>query len=115
VTQEFNTTTSMGRLMALAIKFQRLVDKGAVRNYAELATLGHVMRPRLSQIVMLANLASSIQEALLLLPRTVTGRDCVTERQMRHIAGIIDWEAQKWLFRSSWGRRWSEGDQDLTR
>jgi hypothetical protein len=30
----------------------------------------------------------------------VTGRDCVTERHMRHIAGLVDWEAQRQLFRA---------------
>jgi hypothetical protein len=91
----------VSRLMALAIKFQRLIDEGAARNYAQLAELGHVTRPRLSQIMMLTNLAPSIQEALLFLPRTVSGRDCVTERQMRHIAGLVDWEAQRQVFRAS--------------
>jgi hypothetical protein len=35
--------------MALAIQFQSMVEQGAIRNYAELAVLGHVTRPRLSQ------------------------------------------------------------------
>ena len=86
--------------MALAVQFQRLVDQGAVRNYAELAALGHVTRPRLSQIMMLANLAPTIQEALLFLPKTLRGPDSVTERQLRHIARTIDWGAQIQLFRS---------------
>lgn len=89
----------VSRLMALAIKFQRLVEEGAVRKYAEVATLGHVTRSR--QILILANLAPSIQEALLFLPRTVRGPDCATETRMRHIAGTIDWETQRKLFRSS--------------
>ncbi|MFL6352321.1 MAG: recombinase family protein [Bryobacteraceae bacterium] len=90
----------VSRLMALAIKFQRLVDEGAVRNYAELAALGQVTRPRLCQIMMLANLAPAIQEALLFLPKTVRGPDRVTEKQLRHIARTVDWEAQQRLFRS---------------
>jgi hypothetical protein len=90
----------VSRLMALAIKFQRLVDEGAIRNYAELAAFGHVARSRLCQILMLANLAPTIQEALLFLPRTVCGADCVTENRLRRIARLVDWEAQKRLFRS---------------
>ncbi len=86
--------------MALALKFQRQVEEGTIRNAAELAALGHVTRPRLSQIMMLANLAPSIQEALLFLPKTVRGPDCVTEKQLHRIARIVDWEAQKRLFRS---------------
>jgi hypothetical protein len=59
------------------IKFQRLIDEGAVRNYSELAALGHVTRPRLSQTMMLANLIPSIQEALLFLPRSVLRKPAV--------------------------------------
>jgi hypothetical protein len=90
--------------MALAIKFHRLVAEGTVRNAAELAALGHVTRARLCQIMLLANLAPSIQEALLLLPKTRSGPDCLTERQLQHIARNVDWEAQKRLFRSLFGR-----------
>ena len=67
----------VSRLMAVAIKFQRLIDEGAVRNYAEIAALGHVTCHRLSQIMMLANLAPSIQEALLFLPRSVLRKPAV--------------------------------------
>lgn len=39
------------RLMALAIKFQDMVDLGDVRDFANLARLGHVTRARLTQIM----------------------------------------------------------------
>ena len=58
-------TPHVSRLVALAIKFQSLVSSGTVRNYRELAELGHVSRPRLSQIM--AQLAPEIQEKLLFL------------------------------------------------
>ena len=45
----------ISRLMALAIQMQRLIDEGAVRDYAELARLGHVSRARITQIMNLAN------------------------------------------------------------
>ena len=41
----------IARLMALALRFERLVREGAVRDYAELAALGHVSRARKSQIM----------------------------------------------------------------
>ena len=46
------------------------------------------------------NLAPSIQEALLFLPKTVQGHDRINEKQMREIARLIDWERQEDLFRS---------------
>jgi hypothetical protein len=51
--------------MALAIKFQVMVDSGKVRDYADLARLGYVTRARLTQIMNLLLLAPDIQEHLL--------------------------------------------------
>ena len=45
------------RLMALAIKFQTMVERGEVRDYADLARLGYVTRARITQIMNLLNLA----------------------------------------------------------
>src|SRR5687767_1615544 len=56
----------VARLMALAIKFQDMVDRGEVRDYADLARLGFVTRARLTQIMNLLLLAPDIQEQLLL-------------------------------------------------
>ena len=53
------------RLMALAIKFQGMVDQGEVRDYADLARLGYVTRARLTQIMNLLNLAPDLQEQTL--------------------------------------------------
>ena len=77
-----------------------LLSQGTVRNHAQLAQLGQVTRTRVCQILMLANLAPAIQEALLFLPKTVRGPDRITENRLRDIAGLVDWEAQIQLFRS---------------
>ena len=83
------------RLMALAIKFQGLVDRREVRDYADLARLGYVTRARMTQIMNLLNLAPDIQEDILFLPNTLSGRDPVTERRMRQIAGVVAWNRQR--------------------
>jgi len=93
-------TPHVSRLVALAIKFQSLVSSGTVRNYRELAELGHVSRPRLSQIMKLAQLAPEIQEKLLFLPSTLEGPDRLFERHLRFLASVVDWEKQKELFRA---------------
>jgi hypothetical protein len=41
----------IARLMALAIKFQEMVDRGEVRDYADLARLGYVTRARITKRV----------------------------------------------------------------
>ena len=88
----------VSRLMALALKFERMLHEHQLRDYAEIARLGQVSRVRLSQIMSLLNLAPPIQEALLLLPKTVSGHDLVTEKRMRVIAQVIDWERQQEVF-----------------
>ena len=79
------------RLMALAIKFQDMVDRGEVRDYADLARLGHVTRARMSQIMNLLLLAPDIQENLL---HTVS-EISITERAVRLAVREVDWSVQR--------------------
>ena len=88
------------RLMALAIRFEQLVRSGEVSDYADLARLGHVSRPRITQIMNLLNLAPDIQEAILFLPRVHSGDDPITEHRVRGIAGEMGWREQ----RERWGK-----------
>lgn len=87
----------VARLMALAIRFDRLIRDGHVRDQAELADLGHVTRARLSQIMNLLLLAPDIQEAILFLEPTAKGRDRIQERDLRPIAVVPDWREQRRL------------------
>jgi hypothetical protein len=57
------------RLMALAIKFDAMLARGEVRDYADLACLGYVTRARITQIMNLLTLAPDIQEQILSLHR----------------------------------------------
>lgn len=85
-------------LLSLAHRFDRLVRSGAVRDYAELAQLGHVTPARMTQIMNLLNLAPEIQEYLLWLP--VDAAPKITERHLREIAAEVRWERQLDLFRA---------------
>jgi DNA invertase Pin-like site-specific DNA recombinase len=98
--EELGRIPRVSRLMALALKFQGLLSRGTVRSHAELAELGHVSRTRVCQILSLTNLAPAIQEALLFLPKTLRGPDRMTEKRLRGIASLVDWEAQIQRFRS---------------
>jgi site-specific DNA recombinase len=102
--EELGRVPRVSRLMALALKFQGLLSEGTVRNHAELAQLGHVSRTRVCQILLLTNLAPTIQEALLFLPKTLQGPDRITEHRLRRIASLVDWDAQIQLFRSCLAR-----------
>ena len=89
----------ISRLMALALKFEQMVNDGEVKSFAEIASLGHITRARMSQITALLNLAPDIQEALLFLPRTEKGRHVVTEHALRSIAKELDWQRQRGMWK----------------
>ncbi len=89
----------LARLMALAIRFERLLATGAVRDQVELAQVGHVSRPRVTQIMNLLHLAPDIQEAILFLPVVTEGDDPVVERQIRRIVAEPRWERQREIWR----------------
>jgi hypothetical protein len=86
--------------MALAIKFDGIVRRGEVRDYADLARLGYVTRARITQIMNLLNLAPDIQEEILFLPRTVKGRDPIRERDVRPIAAVPHWNRQRKMWKA---------------
>jgi hypothetical protein len=85
--------------MALAIKFDGMLQRGEVRDYAELARLGHVTRARVTQIMNLLNLAPGIQEAILFLPAVESGRGELREWQVRSIASRACWSDQRRTWR----------------
>lgn len=85
----------ISRLMALAIRFEHLLLTGQVADVMELARLGHVTQPRISQILNLAHLAPDIQEALLFLPRVTAGKPTIHEKLLRPLTAEIDWDKQR--------------------
>jgi hypothetical protein len=85
----------IARLMALALRFDGLLRKKTIRDYAELASLGRVTRARMTQIMKLLNLAPDIQEQILFLPN-IPG---LNERNLRPLVSRIDWDEQRRLFR----------------
>ncbi len=97
-------TPRVAKLMALAIRFDQLLSEGKVADQSELARLAHVSQPRMTQIMNLLHLAPDIQEAILHLAPVVDGRDPITERDLRPITRLRDWEKQRamWIaFRNS--------------
>lgn len=93
------TIPRIARLMALALRFDRLIKAGEVADQADLARLGHVTRARVTQIMNLLQLAPDIQEAILFLPRTVKGRDPIREIMVRPIAAEPNWRKQRQLWK----------------
>jgi hypothetical protein len=88
------------RLMALAIKFQGMLDCGAVHDYADLARLGYVTRARITQIMNLLNLAPDIQDEILGL-RAAADQKIVAERHVRSVVKFVLWERQRQAWRAT--------------
>jgi len=88
----------VSRFMALAIHFEELLHRGEMQDYVNLAQLGHVSRPRITQIMNFLQLAPDIQEEILFLPRTKEASDLIIERDIRPILVEADWEKQRQMW-----------------
>lgn len=87
----------ISKLMALAIRYDQMLDEGVVQSQTELAELLHVSQPRMTQIMNLLHLSPEIQEKILFLPPVTEGRDTVNERDFRRSVALLLWKRQKEL------------------
>lgn len=85
---------------APAIKFQEMIDRGEVRDYAEIARLGYVTRARITQITNLLNLAPEFQGQLLSAACDASGLCLFAERHRRHVLSAVHWSEQRARFRT---------------
>ena len=88
--------SGVAHLLALALHIDSKIRRGELRDYAHAAEVLGVTRARVSQISALTLLAPAIQEAILSLP---TGRNVITERQLREIVAEPLWDKQMRLWR----------------
>ena len=77
-----------------------MIESGEVVSYQQLAELGRISQPRMTQIMSLLNLAPDIQEELLYLPEVIQGKATIHERLLRPLTTELDWRVQ----RRMWGR-----------
>lgn len=95
VRRRFDRYPRIVQVVALAIHFQEMLDRGEVRNHADLARLGCISRERMSQIMMLAWLAPDIQQEVLGLPKTPGGKLAISETSLRQVARVPNWDEQR--------------------
>jgi hypothetical protein len=74
----------IARLLALAHKFQKMLDSGEVESMSELARLGRVSRARITQIMDLMMLAPEIQDEVLFGAVDIPFRESLSV--VRHLA-----------------------------
>ena len=84
--------------MALALRVDELIRRRVLRDYTDLAMLGKISKARATQLMNLLNLAPDLQECLLFLPPVTAWRDPITERHLRPITRMVDWQEQRDCF-----------------
>ena len=93
-------TPRISKLMALAIRFDSLIEESDDLDITELARLAHVTGPRMTQIMNLLHLAPDIQEELLHLPEVTLWRDPIHEKMLRRLTAVIAWPEQRRQWRA---------------
>lgn len=88
----------ISKLMALAIRYEQMLNAGIVQSRTELAELLHVSQPRMTQIMNLLHLAPKIQEEILMLTPRVSGKDELFERGLRGLVQLTSWDNQQSQF-----------------
>jgi hypothetical protein len=83
------------QVLAMALQFQEMIDRGEIRRHSDLARLGCVSRERISQMMVLTWLAPDIQEAILRLPQVPGGRFHISESALRVVARLPFWTDQR--------------------
>lgn len=86
-------------MLALAHQIQRAIDRGEVRDQAEVARRLGFTRARLTYLMDLTLLAPDIQERLLAL-EAVEGNEPVRERSLRDVARTGQWVEQRAIWRT---------------
>lgn len=89
----------VARRLTLAHRIKALVRAGELRDYADAARRLGLTRARVTQLMNLLLLAPTIQEAILDLPLVTAGRDPISERRLRPIVAVPDWNQQLELWK----------------
>ena len=82
------------RLMALAIKYEHLLQKGLVNTHEEIAVMAGVDRSQISAVLRLRLLSPEIQEWLLDLPEMEKRNDPIGWTAIQKITRTPSWEEQ---------------------
>ncbi len=90
----------VAQVVALAIQFQDMLQRGEAKDYADLARLGCITRERMSQIMELVWLAPDIQQEILEFPPSGAARFPISEVAVRKVASPLSWNDQRhaWQF-----------------
>ena len=85
----------IAKLVALASRMQSMIESGEVESFQQLAEIGRISQPRMTQSMSLLLLAPDIQEELLYLPEVLQGKAVIHERLLRPLTREMDWRVQR--------------------
>ena len=85
----------IAKLVALASRMQSMIESGEVESFQQLAEIGRISQPRMTQIMSLLNLAPDILEELLYLPEVIQGKAAIHERLLRPLTRELHWRVQR--------------------
>ena len=94
----------IARLLALAWKFDGMIQQGVVKDYAELARLDQVSRARVTQIMNLLNLAPDVQEQILCWAQNPPTQPSMWETSVRALSAEALWSRQRQRWKSDFRR-----------
>ncbi|HUP77029.1 MAG TPA: hypothetical protein VM260_00615 [Pirellula sp.] len=97
---QYGRIPRIAKLVALASRMQSMIESGQVDTFQQLAEMGRISQPRMTQIMSLLHLAPDIQEELLYLPEVIQGKTMIHEKVLRPLTAEKDWRVQ----RRMWGR-----------
>ncbi len=86
-------------ILALARKYERMVNSRKVESFTDLAMKSGLTKARISQLMDLTLLAPDLQRVIMRLQST-DGIEPVTERGIRKLVNVVGWGEQ----RREWGR-----------
>ena len=95
---EVRRPARVARMLALAHRLQRAIDRGEFADRAALARRYELTRARITQLLNLTLLAPDIQESVLNL-ESVDGLEPTSERALREVSWTTDWreQRQRWM------------------
>ncbi|HIG29957.1 MAG TPA: hypothetical protein EYQ50_20040 [Verrucomicrobiales bacterium] len=92
---EITQVSRIGKLMALAIKYENLLRRGVVQDYAGLARRLGVDRSLITRVMNLRLLAPDIQEQLVGVNKSAAGLDMIHLKEVIPITHVLHWDSQR--------------------
>jgi hypothetical protein len=84
----------VAQMLALAHHIQNAIDRGLVKDRADVARRLNLTRTRITQLLDLTLLAPDIQDAIMRL-EAVDGVEPLFERWLREVVACVDWREQR--------------------